>query len=55
MSDRANSAELRGMVRTEFQGPLDLVIDDASHMYDLTKKSFRDTFSFASPWRSIRR
>lgn len=28
------------VIKTKFAGPLDLVIDDASHMYVLTKQSF---------------
>ena len=43
-TDQGNSALLRQIVRTEFQGSLDLVIDDASHMYVPTKKSFETLF-----------
>jgi hypothetical protein len=47
--NQGDSAKLRGIVKTEFQGPLDLVIDDASHMYDLTKKSFETLFPLLRP------
>ena len=39
-TDQANAGQIRDIVKREFQGPLDLVIDDASHMYNLTKASF---------------
>jgi hypothetical protein len=48
-TDQGNSTQLRQIVRTEFQGPLDLVIDDASHMYALTKKSFETLFPLLRP------
>jgi hypothetical protein len=43
-TDQGDSARLRQIVHTEFQDSLDLVIDDASHMYALTKKSFETLF-----------
>ncbi|HKV44285.1 MAG TPA: class I SAM-dependent methyltransferase [bacterium] len=43
-TDQGDSARLRQIVRAEFTAPLDLVIDDASHMYALTKKSFETLF-----------
>lgn len=42
-SDRAGLAEL---VAKEFTGPLDLVIDDASHHYGPTKASFEALFPY---------
>jgi Methyltransferase domain len=48
-TDQGDSAKLRDIVQAEFQGPLDLVIDDASHMYDLTKKSFETLFPLLHP------
>jgi hypothetical protein len=36
-------------VKTEFSGPLDLIIDDASHMYGLTKTSFETLFPLLRP------
>jgi len=47
--NQSDSAKLRDIVQAEFQGPLDLVIDDASHMYDLTKKSFETLFPLLRP------
>jgi SAM-dependent methyltransferase len=47
--DQGDSAKLRDIVQAEFQSPLDLVIDDASHMYDLTKKSFETLFPLLRP------
>lgn len=39
--NQGDSVRLRKIVQDEFNGePLDLVIDDASHFYDETKKSF---------------
>jgi hypothetical protein len=40
---------LRSIVKAEFSEPLDLVIDDASHTYELTKSSFEALFSFLRP------
>jgi len=47
--DQGNSEKLREIVKNEFCGSLDLVIDDASHMYDLTKTSFEVLFSLLRP------
>ena len=47
--DQGDSAKLRDIVQGEFQSPLDLVIDDASHMYDLTKRSFDTLFPLLRP------
>ena len=48
-TDQGDSARLREIVQAEFQGSLDLVIDDASHMYDLTKTSFETLFPLLRP------
>ena len=48
-TDQGNSTRLRQIVHTEFQDSLDLVIDDASHMYALTKKSFETLFPLLRP------
>jgi len=48
-TDQGDSTRLRQIVHTEFQDPLDLVIDDASHMYALTKKSFETLFPLLRP------
>jgi Methyltransferase domain len=47
--DQGDSARLREIVQAEFQGSLDLVLDDASHMYDLTKRSFETLFPLLPP------
>ena len=41
-----DEAKLKTIVAQEFDGPLDLVIDDASHFYELTKASFEILFPF---------
>ena len=48
-TSQGDSERLRQIVDTEFDGPLDLVIDDASHMYDLTKSSFTTLFPLLRP------
>jgi SAM-dependent methyltransferase len=48
-TDQGNSTRLRQIVHTEFEDSLDLVIDDASHMYALTKKSFETLFPLLRP------
>jgi len=47
--DQADSERLREIVKREFDGALDLVIDDASHMYELTKISFETLFPLLRP------
>lgn len=37
--DQGNPKQLEELLATEFDGPLDLVIDDASHLYHLTLSS----------------
>lgn len=48
-TDQGDSARLREIVQAEFEGSLDLVIDDASHIYDLTKRSFETLFPLLRP------
>lgn len=48
-TDQSDKARLRELVQAEFDGPLDLVIDDASHMYALTKASFEALFPMLRP------
>lgn len=48
-TDQANAAQLTAIVKREFPGPLDLVIDDASHLYKLTKASFEILFPLLRP------
>jgi SAM-dependent methyltransferase len=47
--NQSDSAQLRAIVQKEFDGPLDLVIDDASHMYSPTKASFETLFPLLRP------
>jgi SAM-dependent methyltransferase len=47
--DQGDVTRLREVVRREFDGALDLVIDDASHMYWPTKRSFETLFPFVNP------
>jgi SAM-dependent methyltransferase len=47
--DQSDSNTLRKIVDREFDGPLDLVIDDASHMYGPTKSSFECLFPLLRP------
>jgi Methyltransferase domain len=42
--DQSDQEELRDIAQQEFDGPLDLVIDDASHFYAPTKASFEALF-----------
>jgi len=48
-TDQGDVKRLRDIVRGEFGGVLDLVIDDGSHMYQLTKQSFEALFPFVKP------
>ncbi|MCB0164753.1 MAG: class I SAM-dependent methyltransferase [Anaerolineae bacterium] len=48
-TNQGDSKRLRQIVNQEFSGPLDLVIDDASHMYDLTRQSFLTLFPLLRP------
>ncbi len=47
--DQGDSGRLRAIVAREFEAPLDLVIDDASHMYPLTKATFETLFPLLRP------
>jgi hypothetical protein len=47
--DQADSAKLREIVLNEFTGSLDLVLDDASHLYEPTKASFEALFPLLRP------
>ena len=48
-TDQADKARLRTIVETEFDGSLDLVIDDASHLYGQTRASFEALFPLFAP------
>jgi hypothetical protein len=47
--DQSDEDRLRAVMRDEFDGPLDLVIDDASHIYRPTLASFEALFPFVAP------
>ena len=44
-----DESKLKEIVGREFDGPLDLVIDDASHDYHLTRASFEILFPYLRP------
>lgn len=48
-TNQADAPKLRSIVNREFDGPLDLVIDDASHFYQPTKSSFECLFPLLRP------
>lgn len=48
-TDQADSDRLREICKTEFSTPLDLVIDDASHVYEPTKICFETLFPLLRP------
>jgi hypothetical protein len=48
-TDQADRESLKAIVTREFSGPLDLVIDDASHLYEPTKASFETLFPLLRP------
>lgn len=43
-TNQTDSEQLRKIVANEFEGPLDIIIDDASHVYSLTRASFMTLF-----------
>ena len=47
--DQSDAAKLRQICENEFAGPLDLVLDDASHIYEPTKASFEALFPLLRP------
>jgi len=48
-TDQADETALWDIAEREFSGPLDLVIDDASHRYGPTKASFETLFPLLRP------
>jgi len=48
-TDQSDREGLRAIVAAEFHGPLDLIIDDASHLYSETKASFETLFPLLRP------
>ncbi len=49
IQNQADSKRLRELIAQEFDTPLDLVIDDASHLYEPTKASFETLFPYLRP------
>jgi|SRR5215213_6682272 len=47
--DQANSKRVQEIMRQEFDEPIDLIIDDASHQYLGTKASFETLFPLLRP------
>lgn len=47
--DQTDAKRLREIIKEEFDAPLDLVIDDASHQYEATKRSFETLFPLIRP------
>jgi cephalosporin hydroxylase len=48
-TDQGDARRLRDIVRRDLDGSVDLVIDDASHMYDLTRRTFEAMFPAVRP------
>lgn len=48
-TSQSNREALRTILATEFNGPLDLIIDDASHLYSETRASFETLFPQLRP------
>jgi predicted O-methyltransferase YrrM len=44
-----DAARLDQIIDTEFEGPIDLIVDDASHALDLTRRTFEITFPRLAP------
>jgi predicted O-methyltransferase YrrM len=47
--DQSDKRRLREIASTEFDGPIDLVIDDASHFYRPSRASFEALFPLVAP------
>jgi hypothetical protein len=48
-TDQADKSRMREIAAAEFAGPLDLVIDDASHLYDVSRESFDALYPLLRP------
>lgn len=48
-TDQSDAQALRRIVEKEFGGQVDLIIDDASHMYELTRRSFESLLPHLRP------
>jgi SAM-dependent methyltransferase len=47
--NQADTQRVKAIVSAEFDGPLDLVVDDASHLYGPTLVSFQNLFPLTRP------
>lgn len=47
--DQADRSAMTEVLETEFRAPPDLVVDDASHLYEHTKTAFETVFPYLSP------
>jgi hypothetical protein len=47
--DQGDGASLRRIIEADFTGPIDLVVDDASHFYELSKATFEAVFPYLRP------
>jgi len=48
-TDQADKQRLKKIIDTEFDGPIDIVIDDASHWYEESRASFEAIFPVMRP------
>ena len=48
-TNQADKERLRAILRSDFDGPVDLVIDDASHLYGPTLATFETVFPLLRP------
>ena len=48
-SSQDDEALLKNIVETDLNGSVDLIVDDASHLYELTRKSFLILFPLLEP------
>jgi predicted O-methyltransferase YrrM len=47
--DQGDADSLRRIIEADFTGPIDLVVDDASHFYALSKATFEAVFPYLRP------
>jgi len=47
--DQADRPAMTQVLEAEFRAPLDLVVDDASHLYEQTKTTFETVFPYLNP------
>lgn len=53
-TNQSDKTNLQAMIEREFEGPLDLIIDDASHLYGLSRATFGASFPLSEPWQPLR-